>query len=444
MMGGDPSQEGRSRRRRRLLARPPSAEPPEAEEAQAAEDEVRPAAALEVPDLSLELLVGEGRALVTVSAPPAPPEYRLPSDVVVLADVSGSMEGDKLERLRATLEWAAEEGFGPGDRAALITFNDQARLELPLSYDRARFGAAARGLRAGGGTDIASAVLLAERVLSSRRAAQPAAIILLSDGQDGRAREACARALGLMGRGAAVRAIGLGEDHDAALLKALADAAHGNFAYAATSECIPLTVGAALASASSLVALRLARLSVRSAERELLLKQELGNLCASESRAFTFTLGEGVAGLQASLDYTKVSGAEARAAAELPSAQPGTEAQRNLVLQHALREAAAAALENATRCMELGQASDAVAPLRAAAERIRASPVCDSDMSRELLAELEAAAASCAEPRAGAMASLVDGAARHTSMRATGMSPVYATPRMTRVAQRASARTVLL
>src|SRR3954468_20084036 len=53
-------------------------------------------------------------------------------DVVVLFDVSQSVEGAKLEALRASAR-ATRAALRPSDRIALLTFSDDVQLRAPLS-----------------------------------------------------------------------------------------------------------------------------------------------------------------------------------------------------------------------------------------------------------------------------------------------------------------------
>lgn len=139
--------------------------------------------------------------------------------------------------LARTLRALLDE-LGEGDRLSLVAFNSRGRVALPLRVMHAAGKEAARaaidGLRAEGGTSIRAALTIAEGVLAaSRPAGSVTACLLLSDGQDPRVQPADAAALGAL---APVYTLGLGEDHDSALLSGIAATTGGTFAYAVAPD----------------------------------------------------------------------------------------------------------------------------------------------------------------------------------------------------------------
>ncbi len=137
------------------------------------------------------------------------------------------MQGEKLEAAKAAIGGflGAANLSEDGDRAALIDFASEASVRQPLSTDRTALNAAVAGLESRSGTRIDKGLAAALGLLEATedRAAQPV-VLLLSDGRqtDGLGREeALAAGDALRSRGAAVYAVGLGEDVDAALLQAL-------------------------------------------------------------------------------------------------------------------------------------------------------------------------------------------------------------------------------
>jgi uncharacterized protein YegL len=283
-------------------------------------DETR-SAPLRVPDVPpLEVMLVTSRATRHVDAPPlkgvlvvkapAQVDIRVPADVVVVVDVSGSMQGQKLETLKRILNWmATDAGLGPDDRVAIITFDDTARVDMPLRFMTAEGKEQLRrvsdALAVRGGTTIAAGTRKAADLLAARRYVNASAsVILLSDGQDDRARQQCSVSMHGLVKLSTMRTIGVGDDHDPVMLQALARMGSGEFAYAADSSSMASALGAAVAAAASTVASRLANLHVSaiiadttaaengdaSATRELLLleKTELGTLCAGETRYYTF------------------------------------------------------------------------------------------------------------------------------------------------------------
>jgi len=164
---------------------------------------------------------------------------RRPTDVVVVLDRSGSMEGEKIERARA----AVRELIGllaPDDRFALVTYANDAVIAVPLARpdDRARaaWSGAVGEIRADGGTNMSAGLDLGLGVvLGGREPARTARLVLISDGL---ANQGDATPEGLVARARRVAqgesvlsAIGVGADFNEYLMTALADAGTGNYYY---------------------------------------------------------------------------------------------------------------------------------------------------------------------------------------------------------------------
>jgi VWFA-related protein len=81
----------------------------------------------------------------------------VPLDVVLLLDVSGSVQGSTLESLREAAR-AALAPLRPQDRAALVGFAGRAAQLTPLTSDRSSLERAADRLRAGGLTSLYDAL----------------------------------------------------------------------------------------------------------------------------------------------------------------------------------------------------------------------------------------------------------------------------------------------
>ncbi len=106
---------------------------------------------------------------------------RIPLDVVLVFDVSGSMAGNRLEQL-------VDAGKGvlaklrPDDRVALVTCSERTVIRQPLSSDTAAATRALDRLHAGGQTSMADALYTG---LSLRRTSDTRSMLLLfSDGRD--------------------------------------------------------------------------------------------------------------------------------------------------------------------------------------------------------------------------------------------------------------------
>lgn len=108
-------------------------------------------------------------------------------DLVVVVDVSGSMQGAKIEQAREALHYIVDH-LNPEDRFNLISFSTGTRLwksELqPVDApNRSAAGKWVDRLQATGSTDINRALLEALAQLPAEDAGRPAYVIFLTDGQ---------------------------------------------------------------------------------------------------------------------------------------------------------------------------------------------------------------------------------------------------------------------
>jgi VWFA-related protein len=109
------------------------------------------------------------------------PAASLHWDVVVLFDVSQSVEGPKLEALRASAQ-ATASALRSGDRIALLTFSDGVERRAPLSASAMAFREALSDLHASGSTALFDA-LFAGLATTRSSPARPL-LLLFTDGRD--------------------------------------------------------------------------------------------------------------------------------------------------------------------------------------------------------------------------------------------------------------------
>jgi Ca-activated chloride channel family protein len=163
----------------------------------------------------------------------------LPTDVVVILDRSGSMDGEPIRFAKAAVRELYSQ-LRPQDRFALVGYASDAALELPLAPAgpelRSRVENAIETLIASGGTHMSAGIDLAHEVVSaSRTPGRAQRVILLSDGH---ANQGDFSYEGLRARAAravsgeyVLSAVGVGHDFDETLMSAVADAGTGNFYY---------------------------------------------------------------------------------------------------------------------------------------------------------------------------------------------------------------------
>jgi len=114
---------------------------------------------------------------------------------VFVADVSGSMEGSPLLKLKASLNQAINF-IGSDTNVGFITFSDNVNIALPITkFDitqKSYFSNAVKNLRAGGGTAMFDAVVVAEKMLMDEQAKNPNTklmLFVLTDGETNRGYE---------------------------------------------------------------------------------------------------------------------------------------------------------------------------------------------------------------------------------------------------------------
>jgi Ca-activated chloride channel homolog len=201
-----------------------------------------PSIALEARLAQAVLKTGEAHrtylrvALKGCDRPPSP--ERVPVNVALVIDRSGSMAGERLAQARAAASFAIER-LGPADVASVVTFDHAAQLLVAAQAvdDRTFFLERIGRITTGGSTAIHDGVLLgAVEVRKYKDARRLNRLVLLSDGQANvgprRAGDFAALGAALMAEGISVSTIGLGAGYNEDLMLELARASDGNHAFA--------------------------------------------------------------------------------------------------------------------------------------------------------------------------------------------------------------------
>jgi len=112
-----------------------------------------------------------------------------PTVALFIADVSGSMGGDPLARLKESL-LQASKNIKPDNYVGLLSYSDNVSLELPISQftleQQSYFAGAVERMRTGGNTATYDALLVGVDLINQYKQTVPdakAMIFLLSDGQ---------------------------------------------------------------------------------------------------------------------------------------------------------------------------------------------------------------------------------------------------------------------
>ncbi len=146
-------------------------------------------------------------------------------------DRSGSMRGNKIERLKEAMNVALAR-LAPDDRVSITIFNDNAQLlaESSLLRDSHSLGTKIAGLRAGGGTQMSRGLSLGLREvyrhLDDQRANQ---VLLLTDGRTYGDEAQCLKLAQEAGEHRIpIQALGLGDDWNEDLLDEIAQRSGGS------------------------------------------------------------------------------------------------------------------------------------------------------------------------------------------------------------------------
>ena len=185
---------------------------------------------------------GEVRAELVITAPTETEAIeRRDTDLVVILDRSGSMQGDKLHNSKDAIGELISQ-LGPRDRFALVTYSDDAGVLVPLAHASASNKSSWRStvdrVRADGYTNMSAGMERAfDLIESNRTAGRAARAVLLSDGLPNLgdpSSEGLFRRASRAPRGEYVMsAIGVGEDFNEFLMTRLADAGTGNYHFLA-------------------------------------------------------------------------------------------------------------------------------------------------------------------------------------------------------------------
>eukprot|EP00698_Gefionella_okellyi_P002813 TRINITY_DN12662_c0_g2_i2.p1 TRINITY_DN12662_c0_g2~~TRINITY_DN12662_c0_g2_i2.p1 ORF type:complete len:577 (+),score=87.25 TRINITY_DN12662_c0_g2_i2:144-1874(+) len=344
-------------------------------------------------------------------------DARIPSDIVAVVDVSGSMQGAKLQLLKITLNFLASQ-LSASDRFSVVTFNSSAAVLSPLrcmtAANKQRLHGEITCLRTQGGTEIAAGLSLGVRVLQQRRHRNAvASIVLLTDGQDNHAAQMIPSLCN--GLEFAINTIGFGSDHDATVCAMIAECARGSFNYVEQENTVADAFANVLGGVLTTVAQSI-RVTVDMASGFLVqqvqptvsngsapcssLELSLGDLFAEEQRDILLRISAPEAGadgemhvLSARLSYVP-SGTVSEttlppqnasilrmASAVQQASNPTVDLQRN-------RICAAAAMAQATQSAAVGELDAARSVIDECVSRIRGSITADHTLCVALLQDL--------------------------------------------------------
>ena len=197
---------------------------------------------------------GEDGFFVLLAAPDVDTEQVVDKDVILVLDVSGSMEGEKMEQARDALQYVLDH-LNQGDRFNVVAFSTGVRAfsdrpeSLSALPDARRF---VNDLRPEGSTDINRALL--EAIASADRQ-RPTIIIFLTDGLPTSGVVDTPLILDSIDQAATANLrifpFGVGDDVDTVLLDTLAQEQRGTSAYVRPGERVDEQVSAFYAKVST-------------------------------------------------------------------------------------------------------------------------------------------------------------------------------------------------
>lgn len=170
---------------------------------------------------------------------------RVPTDVLVVLDRSGSMEGTKIDYARSAVTELLTH-LGPDDRFALVAYSSGAEVAIPLAAAtegaKPAWRKVTQSIQAVGGTNMSRGLDLALGILGRRETSRAARVILLSDGLanegDATFEGLTARALRAARQEYVLSAVGIGADFNEYLMSGLADAGTGNYYYLESTRAL--------------------------------------------------------------------------------------------------------------------------------------------------------------------------------------------------------------
>ncbi|HEY9777265.1 MAG TPA: VIT domain-containing protein [Planktothrix sp.] len=182
-------------------------------------------------------------------APPVEAKAIEKKDIILVADTSGSMEGEKLEQCKKAMKYVIEQ-LNPGDRFGMVQFNtDVETFKSQLLDATAENKKSALKfvdeLEARGGTNIGDAVASAATMLKNDDG-RPAYIVLMTDGEPTVGETNVDKLLKIADTKRDIRLFdfGVGYDVNTRLLNKLADSHHGVSQYVEPAENLETALSA--------------------------------------------------------------------------------------------------------------------------------------------------------------------------------------------------------
>ena len=210
--------------------------------------------------------ISERYLMLTIGVPEGAVR-RLPLNLALIVDASGSMTGEKLERAKEAAAFAVRH-LTAADRVAVVAYDDEVRVVAPstLLAPAARADLLRRigGIGTGGMTNLSGGWLTGCQEIAAHQSGNSTMdrAIVLTDGLANvgiiALEERVEHARQLRSRGITTSTMGVGADFNEELLEAMARHGGGRFQYVETAKHIPDCVQGELGEIAQVYARRLA------------------------------------------------------------------------------------------------------------------------------------------------------------------------------------------
>lgn len=183
---------------------------------------------------TMELEAGKHVVQFGITTPRALDSEKIPPlNLVLVIDESGSMGGEKIQRLKESLRVLVER-FRKQDRITIVGFENEARMILPATHKtkQKKILAAIDDIHAGGGTNLHAGLMMGYRLaMENFDAERTNRLIFLTDGNanvgETHAAEIAVESQKCIEKGISLVTIGLGVDFNQGLLREIADSGRG-------------------------------------------------------------------------------------------------------------------------------------------------------------------------------------------------------------------------
>ncbi len=187
--------------------------------------------------------VGEDGYFLLTLSPPMKSEQIVAKDIVLVADTSGSMQGEKINQLKLALKYVVN-ALNPADRFSIVQFNTDAealksQLMQATPENKKQAVAFIDDLDARGGTNIGDALSMGTTMLN-QVTDRPGFLVMMTDGEPTVGDTDVASLLKKVKSKRDIRVFdfGVGNDLDTRLLNRLAEENHGTSQYVSPDENI--------------------------------------------------------------------------------------------------------------------------------------------------------------------------------------------------------------